>query len=342
MLRCPVTGSALSLTILKRAPKMLNGTEQNSVEEAVLFAESDWFYPVIKGIPRLTVEAFLDFEEFLQSAGIDYEARRENLVRQNASLIKKVVKTNKRTKAAFAKEWSVYNYEEDTTWNADAKGMVDRFLKETDESPASLEGKSLLDAGCGNGKLDVLLGPLCKTVIAMDFADCLEPAYRNNTFAHVHFIQGDVQFLPLARKYFDIVHCSGVLIHTKDPAYSFESVETAVNETGKLSVWLYHPRKDLIHNLFNRVRKISSRLPLTVQYYLYWVTIFPLSFCVKRLKGNRQNSREMMVNILDWFTPEFRTEHEHGEVASWFLKRGYTQNKITTTDNFGFNMVGNK
>jgi hypothetical protein len=39
------------------------------------------------------------------------------------------------------------------------------------------------------------------------------------------------------------------------------------------------------------------------------VTIFPIAFFVKRLKGNKQNSREMMIDILDWLSPEFRWEH---------------------------------
>ncbi|MFZ1305664.1 MAG: hypothetical protein WAR80_07460, partial [Ferruginibacter sp.] len=115
-----------------------------------------------------------------------------------------------------------------------------------------------------------------------------------------------------------------------------------VKEGGKLSVWLYHPVKDRVHRLFNRIRSVTSKLPLTFQYYLYGVTIFPLSYCIKKLKGNKQNAREMMVSILDWFTPEFRSEHEHTEAAAWFNKRGYNQVNITTVDHFGFNITGEK
>ena len=235
-----------------------------------------------------------------------------------------------------------YNYDNDKTWDADNDGMVERFLKETDETRLSLTDKIIFDAGCGNGKLESLIASNCASIIAMDFANCIEDAYARNNFSNVYFIQGDVQFPPVPFTYFDIVHCSGVLIHTNNAELSFSCIEPTVKDGGKLSVWLYHPVKDLVHQLFNRIRSVTSKLPLSFQYYLYLVTIFPLSYCIKRLKGNKQNFREMMVSILDWFTPEFRSEHEHTEAASWFYKRGYKKVTITTVDKFGFNITGEK
>jgi ubiquinone/menaquinone biosynthesis C-methylase UbiE len=236
----------------------------------------------------------------------------------------------------------VYDYEKDNTWDAGSEGMIKRFFEETNETEESLQDKMIFDAGCGNGKLDSLIAKYCGTVIAMDFANCIEQAYKKNNFKNVHFIEGDVQFPPLLFNYFDIVHCSGVLIHTNNAELSFSCLEPTVKDKGKLSVWLYHPRKDFVHNIFNFIRKFTSKLPLTFQYYLYLVTIFPISFCIKRLKGNKQNSREMMVDILDWFTPQFRSEHEHTEAAAWFYKRGYKNVNVTTSCIFGFNIIGEK
>lgn len=155
-------------------------------------------------------------------------------------------------------------------------------------------------------------------------------------------MQGDVQFPPVLFNFFDIVHSSGVLIATNNTELSFSCIEPAVKKGGKLSVWLYHRRNDIIHNLFNQIRKITSRFPLRFQYYLYQFTIFPISFIIKKIKGNKQNSREMMIDILDWFSPEFRWEHDHEEARSWFYKRNYTNVKITTDELFGFNITGEK
>ncbi|HEX2684055.1 MAG TPA: class I SAM-dependent methyltransferase [Ferruginibacter sp.] len=342
LLRCPVTTTPLSIQVLKRADKIYDGNTVNVIEEAILYATEDWFYPVIKGVPRLYVEAFLDHEAFFKTTGIDYPGMKARLVEKNKDLIQYAVKKNKRTKESFSKEWSVYNYDTDKTWDADNDAMIQRFLTETDETVVNINSKLIFDAGCGNGKLDSLLAATGAIVIAMDFANSIEQAYERNQFTNAHFVQGDVQYPPLISGGFDIVHCSGVLIHTNNAELSFSCIERQVKVGGKLSVWLYHPGKDFIHKSFNFIRRYTSRLPLRFQYYLYAVTIFPVSYCIKKLKGNKQNSREMMVDILDWFTPEFRSEHEHDEVRGWYQQKNYKNIRVTTVNKFGFNIVGEK
>jgi SAM-dependent methyltransferase/uncharacterized protein YbaR (Trm112 family) len=341
-LRCPVTRSRLTVNIVKKAIKILDGEEIDVIKEAVLFASEGWFYPVVKGIPRLNVEAVCDYADFLRSAMPDYEERMLLLTEKHGALLALAQKKNRRTKESFAQEWAIYDYENDKTWDADANGMLNRFLKETDETMENLKGKIIFDAGCGNGLLNSLLAENGITNIAMDFSNSVEKAYELNKFSHVHFIQGDVQFPPVLFNYFDIVHSSGVLIATNNTELSFSCIEPVVKKGGKLSVWLYHRRNDFIHNLFNNVRKFTSRFPLKFQYYLYRFTVFPVSFIIKRSKGNKQNSREMMIDILDWFTPEFRWEHDHEEAKTWFNKRNYTKVRITTDELFGFNITGEK
>lgn len=342
ILRCPVTRSRLSVIIIKESDKMLDGTVTRIIDEAVLYAETDWLYPVINGIPRLNVEAFLEYGYFLAKHAADYEKRKANLQQQYDGLVKYAIKKNQRTKESFSKEWKLYDFEKDKTWDAGNEAMLKRFLTETGETVESLKGKIVFDAGCGNGKLNLLLAADGIVNVAMDFGSSIEEAYRRNQHSAVHFIQGDVQFPPVAFNYFDLVHSSGVLIHTNNTELSFSCIEPTVKPGGKLSVWLYHPRNNVIHHLFNRIRAVTSKLPLSFQFYLYAVTIFPVSYCIKKWRGNQQNAREMMVDILDWFTPQFRWEHEHTEVAAWYYKRQYRNVCITTNDVFGFNTTGEK
>jgi SAM-dependent methyltransferase/uncharacterized protein YbaR (Trm112 family) len=341
-LRCPVTRSRLTLKAIKKAKKVLDGDEMDVIEEGVLFSNDDWFYPVVKGIPRLNVEAVIDYADFLRTTMPDYEERKIKVTEKYGTLLAMVQKKNRRTKESFAQEWAIYDYGSDKTWDADADGMLNRFLKETDETFESLKDKIIFDAGCGNGHLNTLLAEKEVANIAMDFSNSVEKAYERNQHSHVHYIQGDVQFPPVLFSYFDIVHSSGVLIATNNTELSFSCLEPLVKKGGKLSVWLYHYRKDFIHNLFNAIRKLTSRLPLRFQYYLYKCTVFPVSFVIKRIKGNKQNSREMMIDILDWFSPEFRWEHDHEEARAWFYKRNFTKVKVTTNELFGFNITGEK
>jgi SAM-dependent methyltransferase/uncharacterized protein YbaR (Trm112 family) len=342
ILRCPVTGSRLNIQVIERGGKKFNGIEKEIIREAILWSDNGLFFPVIKGVPRLIPEAVIDYEYFLRRHIPDFNERKHQFSKEHVNLISLCAKKNKRTKASFALEWKLFDYEKDKTWDADQAGILNRFLTETDETAESIQGKFVFDAGCGNGLLDSQLAGKGCTVIAMDLSMSIEKASEMNTEENALFIQGDVQFPPLARFCFDMVHCSGVLIHTNNTESSFAIMDTLVISGGKLSVWLYHPRKDFIHHLFNRIRNISSRLPMKIQYNLYLFTLFPVSYIIKKIKGNKQNAREMMVNILDWFSPEYRWEHEPDEARSWFEKRSYKKIRLTTYDLFGFNMIGEK
>lgn len=340
MLRCPVTRQKLTLTIIKETSLVLDGQPVQVVEEGLLIGDGDWVYPIIKGVPRLNPDAFIEYRSFLSEHVPRFDQRFNRLMKDNRHLLEYVVKKNKRTRQSFSKEWQLHDPAKDKTWNAGDEGMMHRFLTETDESIASLQGKIIFDAGCGNGKLNAMLASHGITNIAMDFSNSIEEAYTRNGYAAVHYIQGDVQFPPVAFQFFDIVHCSGVLIHTNNTELSFSCIVPALKPGGKMSIWLYHHRDDAIHNLFNSLRSFTSKWPFWLKFNFYRLTIFPVAWLVKKWKGNPQTAREQMIDLLDWFTPEFRWEHGHTEVASWFYKRGFKNVKITTEDIFGINMIG--
>ena len=342
LLRCPVTRSSLHIEVISKSKKKFDLVEEDIIQEGILFSDNDWFYPVVGGVPRLLVEAFYDYAEFFQRYLPDYERRKSVLERKYDHLLNYVVKKNRRTKQSFTKEWNVYKYDADKTWDLDQEGMLVRFLQEIDEKQESLRDKFILDAGCGNGVLNRIIAENGATVLGMDVSISIERAFAYNNQKTAFFIQGDVQFPPVAFGVFDIVHSSGVLHHTNNTELSFSCIEPCVKAGGKLSIWLYHHRANFLHNTVNSIRRVTSRLPVKVQYHLYRVTLLPVTFIINYMKGTRKNARETMVKLLDWFSPEFRFEHEPDEVRSWFYKRGYDTVKVTTADLFGFNTIGNK
>jgi len=342
LLRGPVTRSSLQIEVISKSKKKIDQIEEDIIEEGILFSNDDWFYPVVGGIPRLLIEAFYDYADFFRKNLPDYEDRKSVLERKYDGLLKYVVKKNRRTKQSFSREWSIYKYDSDKTWDLDQSGMFVRFLKEIDEKQESLRDKLILDAGCGNGVLNRFIAASGATVICIDVSISIEKAFEYNDQKTAFFVQGDVQFPPVDFGVFDIVHSSGVLHHTNNTELSFSCIEPCVKPGGKLSIWLYHPRKNFLHNTFNKITKVTSKLPVKFQYNLYRLTLYPLTLMINRLKGNRKNARETMVNILDWFSPEFRFEPEPDEVASWFYKRDYNSVKVTTSELFGFNIIGSK
>lgn len=342
LLRCPATGGSFDIRVISTGQRSMHGQEQEIVQDAILFTKDDWFYPVIGGIPRLLIESFLDFEDFLSKHLPDFNTRKAKLLEKYAGLIDYALRKNRKTKRSFEQEWGLYDYNETRTWGADKEGMLARFLEETNETLNSLRGKLIFDAGCGNGQLNQLIAARGSTVLGMDFSRSIDKAYRENNEPAAFFIQGDIQFPPVAPASFDIVHCSGVLIHTDNTKKSFDIIERYVKNNGKLSVWLYHPQKNKIHNLLLQLRKITSGLSPKMQAYFCKFILLPPVFIIKRLKGNRQDIREMMIELLDQFGPEFRWEHEHAEVINWFSEKKYSDIRITTVNQFGFNIIGSK
>ena len=342
LLVCPVTHSPLRLEKITVKTKSFSNGDKEIISDGILYGTNGWFYPVINGIPRLLIESFIDYETFLRKNLPDYQARKDHLLKNYGDMIKQVIKKNEKTKKSFELEWSLFSYEDDKTWELKGNDLLDRFLKETDETNASLQNKLIFDAGCGNGQLNQYIARTGATVIGMDLSKSVERATANNNEENAFFLQADVQYPPLQVEKFDIVHSSGVLSCTNDSELTFSKIEPCVKNGGKLSVWLYHPRKNFIHNSFNFLRRYTSKLPVKFQYYLYLCTLFPVSYMIKKIKGNKQNAREMMIAIMDWFSPEFRWEHTTEEASTWFGKRNYKGVKVTTTDTFGFNIIGTK
>lgn len=341
-LRCPVTKSTLKLQVIKTGRKLYDNQEIEIVTHGILHSPEDWIYPVVDGIPRLLVESVIDHGDFLRKYLPDYPSRVEILKNKYGPLLINSIEKNSKTKKSFEKEWRLFDYDKDKTWNADGNDMIERFLKETNETKSSLYSKTILDAGCGNGLLDKLLAELGAKIIGMDISNSIEKAFNKNTNSNAYFIQGDVQFPPLIESFFDIVHCSGVLIHTNNTRLSFFNIEPFVKKNGKLSVWLYHPRKDRIHKTILKVRGLTSKLPITIQYYLYLLVFYPPLYLIKLFKRQKPRRNELMVSLMDQFSPEFRWEHEPDEVKEWYHKKNYRDIEITTVDTFGFNITGIK
>jgi len=342
-LRCPVFRCPLRLETIDLKEKKFGNDKQQIVWTGLLFPETGpFFYPIINGVPRLLVEAFLDYPDFFKEHLPDFQRRTDEIKGNFKGLIQQVISKNAKTKKSFSQEWDLYQYETDKTWDLEHEKLVSRFCKETRLTEEELTGKWIFDAGCGNGYLNIELGKSGAFVASMDFSLSVERAYLLNNQKNVFFIQGDVEFPPFPFQFFDIVHSSGVLIATQRTELSLSDIDPCVKIGGILSTWSYQPNANNIHNVFNFIRNYSSKLPLSFQFYLYAMTLLPVSFVIKKIKGNPQNWREMMIDILDWFSPGNRWEHEISEVSAWFRKRNYTRIKTTDNNMWGFNLVGVK
>jgi SAM-dependent methyltransferase len=115
-----------------------------------------------------------------------------------------------------------------------------RFLRESGWRPKDMEGKVVLDVGCGAGRFVEVALSFGARLVAVDYSDAVDACWANfGPDPNLDVIQADMRSLPLRREQFDYVYCFGVLQHTPDVRQSFLSLPPMLRPGGHLAVDLY-------------------------------------------------------------------------------------------------------
>jgi ubiquinone/menaquinone biosynthesis C-methylase UbiE/uncharacterized protein YbaR (Trm112 family) len=324
---------------------------RREVTEAVLACSCGLAYPVVDGIPRMIREAAAEYADFFARHGLapDGSQREPRLGRTAAPRAEPVA--DGRSPGSFRLQWEMYQ-EGDLTWFKDDAGLRKReLLCNLDVTAEELAGKTLLDAGCGNGELTRAMAEYGPEVVGMDFSRSVEGARRRLfergfPVAHrVHYLQGNVLELPLTPAGFDLVHSSGVLHHTPSTYRALRSVSRAVRPGGKLYVQLYLRRPSWIHAINVSLRAVTTRLPLSLLYRLcHWGAPVhaALSRAVHALRGEtppRATRREHAVQMFDNYSPRYQYRHTVPEIMALMRAEGYVDLKDVTLDNEARHML---
>lgn len=187
-----------------------------------------------------------------------------------------VMSEDLQTAAAFASSWnnlppgSVYTREQFEDW----------FLP---LSQKDIQGKEVLELGCGNGSLMIhLLDWHPRKLAGIDLGASVKSAAMNlssSPYSNWEVFQDDL--ITFECKGFNIVYCIGVLHHLESPKKGLDSVIRNVKPGGKFHCWVYAKEGNGIIRWFvEPIRKLSCRLPwfitkyfvatpLVLPYYLY-------------------------------------------------------------------------
>jgi SAM-dependent methyltransferase len=213
------------------------------------------------------------------------------------------------------------------------------FVEKTGFLPNELDGKLILDVGCGSGRfLDVTSrwGGRC---IGVDFSFAVESAYANvGDRRNVDVVQADIFRLPFRPGVFDAVFSLGVLHHTRDTREAFLQLPRLLREGGEISVWLYYYPDKLYARASDIWRAIFRYMPNRVVYA--WccliVTLFselyrkpfmsrhPWMHLRRVLPVNTHPKFEWRVlDTFDWYSPRFQDkDNSVPRVVAWFREAG--------------------
>jgi len=308
------------------------------VVDGLLECECGRYYPVIGGVPRMLPDSIFSDGEFLRKYS-DSIPKIEGVVNKNST---------QGTKKSFTAEWGIFKYS-DKTWGWDIKTRKELFLTEMGLEEPELNGKTLFDAGCGNGTLSSAITEFGLEVFAMDLSHSVDRAYENkekfsSKSEFVHFIQGDLLRPPFKNEAFDYIYSSGVLHHTPSTEEAFNSIVPLLKNKGRMYAWIYRKRR--ISIVVDTFRRFTTKLPLRLLSYMCYVAA-PLFEALKLLltymgKGPypKRSLRENALSLFDTYSPPYAYKHTVEEVESWFTKNNFKNVTLTNERGPGFGIIG--
>jgi SAM-dependent methyltransferase len=201
------------------------------------------------------------------------------------------------------------------------------FLHKSLLSPDALDGKLVLDAGCGNGRYSYWASQFGARVVGIDLGAGVESAHANTRHLdNVQIVQADIFRLPFARETFDRVFSIGVLMHTGDARKATESLAGRLKPGGSVTVHLYGKGNAVYEYVDRALRRRTVRLSIDelsdftrrawrVTRFLERLRLLPLVDCFIRLDPHPHC-------IFDWYSAPIATHHTYPEVEAWFAAMG--------------------
>jgi SAM-dependent methyltransferase len=245
----------------------------------------------------------------------------------------------RRTKSAYGFQWNQYRI---------VRADEDRatFWNRTRLAGSDLEGRAVLDAGCGMGRyLRVAAESKARLIVGLELSEAIVAARELTAqLPRVGLVRGDLLRLPFAPQSFDQIYSLGVLDHTPDPRGTFLALAGLLKPGGRMVVWVYPRQRPVVERIMDVQRAVSTRLPLASLDFLSRLSA-PLGGVKRRLLASQRwwiqrlgvalhlatigvsmhpDSEVRICDTLDWYAPKYLSRHSFDEVAGWFAEAGLT------------------
>jgi SAM-dependent methyltransferase len=208
---------------------------------------------------------------------------------------------------------------------------VAQFWAKTGWQPSDLDGKTVLDAGCGCGRFSAVAASAGARVWGIDGSEHAIVAATKNSRGS--FRVGNLLAPLILPGPMDMAFSLGVLHHTANPRVAFRNVANAVKRGGQLAVWLYCPPEPAVAAHMEFLHDITRACPpaaLHAACERHAVKLRDLNrgACgpleqVLRVSTSADDD-ECVSDTFDWHTPQFRSYHTNDELARWFREEGFS------------------
>ena len=263
------------------------------IEGKLECSKCDYSYDIFEGVPRIILD-LKKRKEIADRYGFEWAKRAED------------------------------SFESDTLYGKSEEEELNYFFSSFGIQPSDLNGKRVLDAGCGCGRLTRMLGPHCSEVFGVDISSSIDQVYNYcKSQDNVHVIQADILKLPFRTDYFDFVWSNGVISYTGSSEEAFQSISSLVKPRGKLFVRVFSNSNLTATEKFKKVFWFSHKLPKQALFYLCYLLAIPWSV-TKYILGKQDKSlKTNAFHLFDTLAHPF-TRHSEEEVRNWFKRQGFS------------------
>ena len=246
--------------------------------------------------------------------------------------------------ASFGFQW--HRYQKTQLDHDEVRDSERNFLMKTALHPEDLQGKLVLDVGCGMGRFAEVATRWGARVVGIDLSAAAEVAAKNLAERDFVAYQADVFHLPFAPESFDVIYSVGVLHHTPDCEAAVKVLHKYVKPGGLLAVWLYsgynkwYRFSDIWRRYTQKMKPetLHRILKVAVPFFYHFenglrrIPLFgrPLAGAVHHLfPVNRHRSAETRIlDTFDWYSPKYQSKHTYEEVFGWYESMGMEDMRI--------------
>ena len=175
------------------------------------------------------------------------------------------------------------------------------------------DGKTVVDVGCGNGRIGRLIAPMCKEYIGCDLSESVYafPSYLNTN--NITLVRASGTNLPLEDESIDVSICWGVLHHMDEPFKGLDELMRVTKPGGEILIFIYSKGYDARKNLNEFSKNIEEQekfniIEATSDMLDGWreVDRFYADMLSQNLFMSVKHSREWQIfQWYDGITPEF-------------------------------------
>lgn len=211
-----------------------------------------------------------------------------------------------------------------------------------------VEGKTVLDAGCGTGIFSIIFANHGSArVTGIDISrGSLETARglaEKFGLDNARFLQQDMLELPFPDSEFDIVWAWGTVHHTTDPFRAIDQLIRVLKPGGSLLLAVYtRTRLTFLHEMIRRTLIRTPRRSWKILCKIMAVFLAPVVALFKRREKARKGEK-LEELIMDWYFVPIRYYYRPEEIRSYLENHGFTienflpaSGRFNSTSNFIF------